>query len=129
LCRSGIRFGLVRDQRAAAVGFRCAASLRPGADVARTMNEKELAPENRAQGAAPLPRGDPRRALALDADLRTTFGPVAAALEENESRIVGELNGVQGSPVDIGGYYHPDPAKTAAAMRPSATFNRIVDAL
>jgi isocitrate dehydrogenase len=72
------------------------------------------------------------RALAdqqQDADLRTTFGPVAAALEENESRIVGELNGVQGSPVDIGGYYHPDPAKTAAAMRPSATFNRIVDAL
>jgi isocitrate dehydrogenase len=71
------------------------------------------------------------RALAdqqQDVDLRGTFGRVAAALEENESRIVGELNGVQGSPVDIGGYYHPDPAKTAAAMRPSATFNRIVDA-
>jgi isocitrate dehydrogenase len=72
------------------------------------------------------------RALAdqqQDPDLRATFGPVAAALEQNESRIVGELNGVQGGPVDIGGYYHPDPAKTAAAMRPSATFNRIVDAL
>jgi formylglycine-generating enzyme required for sulfatase activity len=66
LCRSGIRFGLVRDQRAAAVGLRCSASPRPGADVARTMNENELAPEYRPQGAAPLPRGDPRRALALE---------------------------------------------------------------
>jgi isocitrate dehydrogenase len=40
-----------------------------------------------------------------------------------------ELNGVQGRPVEIGGYYHPDPAKTAAAMRPSATLNRIVESI
>lgn len=66
LCRSGIRFGLLRDQRAAGVGFRCAASPRPGADVARAMNEDELAPENNAEGAAPLPRGDTSRALALE---------------------------------------------------------------
>jgi isocitrate dehydrogenase len=37
---------------------------------------------------------------------------------------VAELNGVQGSPVDIGGYYHPDPARAAAVMRPSKTFNQ-----
>jgi isocitrate dehydrogenase len=36
---------------------------------------------------------------------------------------------VQGTPVDIGGYYHPDAARTATAMRPSATLNRIVDAM
>ena len=43
--------------------------------------------------------------------------------------IVAELNGVQGRPVEIGGYYHPDPRQTAAAMRPSATLNRIIDSL
>jgi len=66
LCRSGIRRGLVREQRAAAIGFRCAASARPGADVARHMNEGELAPENRAKGAAPLAPADGRRTLALE---------------------------------------------------------------
>ena len=59
----------------------------------------------------------------------TTFAPIARELEQNESRIVGELNGVQGKPVDVGGYYHPDPALTAQAMRPSATFNAIMDRL
>ena len=43
-----------------------------------------------------------------------------------DPKIVGELNGIQGRPVDIGGYYHPDAAKTEAIMRPSATLNRIV---
>jgi len=66
LCRSGVRRGLVRDQRAAAVGFRCAAYARPGIDVARTLNEDELAPENRPEGATPLARCDPQRTLALD---------------------------------------------------------------
>jgi len=42
---------------------------------------------------------------------------------------VGELNGVQGGPVEIGGYYHPDPAKTSKAMRPSATFNAVIDGM
>ncbi len=61
-----------------------------------------------------------------DADLAATFEPIAAALGEAEDAIVGELNGAQGSPVDIGGYFHPDPARTSAAMRPSETFNRIL---
>jgi isocitrate dehydrogenase len=66
---------------------------------------------------------------AADSDLRATFAPVARDLEQNEAAIVGELNAVQGRPVDIGGYYHPDPVRTAKAMRPSAAFNTVVDAL
>jgi isocitrate dehydrogenase len=42
---------------------------------------------------------------------------------------VKELNSVQGHPVDVGGYYHPDPVKCSAAMRPSATFNAVIDGL
>ena len=64
-----------------------------------------------------------------DASLRETFAPIARDLEHNESRIVGELNGVQGRAVDVGGYYHPDPALTARAMRPSPTFNAILAAI
>ena len=66
---------------------------------------------------------------ARDADLRATFTPVARELEQNEAKIIAELNGVQGTPVDVGGYYHPDPAAAAKAMRPSATFNAVVDSL
>ena len=72
------------------------------------------------------------RALAdqtKDRDLQTRFTPIARELEENETAIVSELNGVQGAPVDIGGYYHPDPSLAARAMRPSATFNAIIDSL
>jgi isocitrate dehydrogenase len=72
------------------------------------------------------------RALADQADdreLQDTFAPVARELEGQEAKIVGELNGVQGRPVSIGGYYHPDPALTAQAMRPSPTFNAIVEAI
>lgn len=58
-----------------------------------------------------------------DADLQATFAPLAARLAENEAQIVSELNDVQGQAMDIGGYYHPDDALAAAAMRPSATFN------
>jgi isocitrate dehydrogenase len=58
--------------------------------------------------------------------LRGRFGKVAAALEENERAIVAELVAVQGKPVDIGGYYHPDAKLTAQAMRPSATLNTIL---
>lgn len=61
-----------------------------------------------------------------DAELQAKFAPIAKALTENESKIVGELNGAQGKPVDIGGYYHPDPVKTSAAMRPSPTLNSIL---
>ncbi len=72
------------------------------------------------------------RALADQADdarLREVFAPVARNLEQNERRIVDELNAVQGSPAEIGGYYDPDPVKAARAMRPSATFNAVIDGL
>jgi isocitrate dehydrogenase len=58
-----------------------------------------------------------------DAELAAAFAPVAEALARDEDTIVAELNEVQGSPVDIGGYYHPDQARTSAAMRPSKTLN------
>jgi isocitrate dehydrogenase len=64
-----------------------------------------------------------------DPDLRARFTPVASELERQEAVIVRELNGVQGSPVDIGGYYYPDRTLTAAAMRPSARLNAIIDGL
>jgi isocitrate dehydrogenase len=54
---------------------------------------------------------------------------VAARLSASEKTIVGELATVQGKPVDIGGYYHPSPAACAGHMRPSATFNGVIDAL
>ena len=58
-----------------------------------------------------------------DAALKAAFAPFAKALVDGEAQIVGELNGVQGKPVEIGGYYRPDNALTDKAMRPSATFN------
>lgn len=58
-----------------------------------------------------------------DADLAAAFGPVASALADNEGTIIDELNAAQGAAIDIGGYYHPDEGKTAAAMRPSKTLN------
>jgi len=64
-----------------------------------------------------------------DAELAARFKPVAEALERNESKIVEELTAVQGRPVDIGGYYHPDPKRVAEAMRPSATLNSIIDSI
>lgn len=64
-----------------------------------------------------------------DAGLKQAFADFAASLAANEETIVAELNAVQGEPVDIGGYYRPDPARVAAAMRPSATFNTALAAL
>ena len=64
-----------------------------------------------------------------DADLRARFESIAAKLAENEAAITRELLEAQGAPVDIGGYYHPDDEKAAAAMRPSATLNGIVGEL
>jgi len=58
-----------------------------------------------------------------DAELAAHFAHLARTLGDNEQKIVGEFNAVQGQPVDIGGYYLADPAKTEAVMRPSATFN------
>ena len=64
-----------------------------------------------------------------DAELATLFAPLAEQLAANEETIVQELLAVQGSPVDIGGYYWPDDVKASAAMRPSATFNKILAAV
>ena len=63
-----------------------------------------------------------------DAELQARFAKVAKQLQENEAKINAELIGAQGKPVDLGGYYLPDPAKCAAAMRPSATLKAIIDA-
>ena len=64
-----------------------------------------------------------------DPELAAGFAPIAEALGADEDTIVGELNEVQGSPVDIGGYYLPDDELVTAAMRPSATLQRIIDAI
>ncbi|MCQ9384723.1 NADP-dependent isocitrate dehydrogenase [Brevibacterium moorei] len=64
-----------------------------------------------------------------DAELAEALAPVAAELRANEDTIVSELLAAQGQPVELGGYYNPDDALVTAAMRPSQTFNRIIDAL
>ena len=64
-----------------------------------------------------------------DKSLQAHFIKVAKQLADNEAKIVAELLGAQGKPVDMGGYYHPNDAKTTKAMRPSPTFNAIVDAI
>ena len=64
-----------------------------------------------------------------DKELAAKFAPIAKSLAENEAKIVAELTEVQGKAMDIGGYYYPDPAKTEAVMRPSATFNAVLAAL
>jgi isocitrate dehydrogenase len=61
-----------------------------------------------------------------DAELQARFAPVAKALSENEAVIVAELNGAQGTAVDLGGYYQPNPALVAQVMRPSTTLNAII---
>ena len=61
-----------------------------------------------------------------DTDLKTHFTPIAKALSASETKIVVELNGVQGSPADTGGYYHAPQATVDAVMRPSATLNSII---
>ncbi len=69
------------------------------------------------------------KALAEQTDdpaLAARFAPVAEALAAAEDTVVSDLNAVQGQPMDIGGYFMPDPALAAAAMRPSDMFNRIL---
>jgi isocitrate dehydrogenase len=58
-----------------------------------------------------------------DPELARAFAPLAQRLADNEQTIVQELLSVQGQPTEIGGYYHPDPRKCEAVMRPSRTFN------
>ncbi|MEW4922509.1 NADP-dependent isocitrate dehydrogenase [Algibacter sp. 2305UL17-15] len=62
-----------------------------------------------------------------DAALKTEFAPIAKQLEENEAAIVNELNEIQGKPADIGGYYEPDENLINQVMRPSKTFNAIIE--
>ncbi|MBN3520457.1 NADP-dependent isocitrate dehydrogenase [Algoriphagus lutimaris] len=64
-----------------------------------------------------------------DAELKAKFTPFAQKMTETEEQIVAELNGSQGSPNEIGGYFKPDEALTSAAMRPSATFNAVLESL
>jgi len=64
-----------------------------------------------------------------DAELAARFAPLAKRLQDDEETIVSELSEVQGSPVELGGYYHPDAEKAAAAMRPSPTFNAALGSL
>ncbi len=61
-----------------------------------------------------------------DAGLAEEFAPIAAALAENEAKIIAELAAAQGKAADTGGYFHADPAKRDAVMRPSATLNAII---
>jgi isocitrate dehydrogenase len=62
-----------------------------------------------------------------DQELKARFAPLAKTLADNEQKIVAELAAVQGKPVDIGGYYMPDVKKVTAVMRPSATFNAVLE--
>ena len=64
-----------------------------------------------------------------DAELAEVFGPIAKDLRDNADVIDKELLDAQGNAVDLGGYYWPDEEKTSAVMRPSATFNKIIDEL
>jgi isocitrate dehydrogenase len=64
-----------------------------------------------------------------DKELQARFAKVARQLGDNEKKIAQDMLDAQGKPMDIGGYYDPDPVKTSKAMRPSATFNAIVDAI
>ncbi|MCH7907157.1 MAG: NADP-dependent isocitrate dehydrogenase, partial [Chloroflexi bacterium] len=64
-----------------------------------------------------------------DAGLARRFESVAASLSENEEKILAELGEAQGPPQDLGGYYMLDTRLATAAMRPSETFNRIIDGI
>ena len=64
-----------------------------------------------------------------DQELKDKFAPIAQSLIDNEDKINEELLATQGSPADIGGYFKPDPTLAEKTMRPSATFNRIIDSL
>jgi len=68
-------------------------------------------------------------AQSKDKELQARFAPFAKKLGENAAKIDAELIGAQGKPVDMGGYYRPDPKKVGPAMRPSPTLNAIIDAL
>lgn len=111
---------LLADTLDAAIGTWLAEGRAPS----RRVNE----PDNRASHFhLAMHWADEMARQGTDADLAERFAPLAAALAANEGQIVDELVACQGVPVDLGGYYLPDPALAEAAMRPSATFNDILD--
>ena len=63
-----------------------------------------------------------------DTNLKEKFAKLFNTLAENEETINTEMLAAQGSPVDVGGYYQPEPALASEAMRPSQTFNAAIDA-
>ena len=68
-------------------------------------------------------------AQSKDTEMQARFAPVARELEANEAKIADELLEAQGEPMDVGGYYLPDDAMVKKAMRPSPTFNAIIDGM
>ncbi|MCK7525282.1 MAG: NADP-dependent isocitrate dehydrogenase, partial [Ignavibacteriales bacterium] len=64
-----------------------------------------------------------------DAELKNRFTKIYKELSANEEKIVKDLISVQGKPVDVGGYFMPDEKKASAVMRPSTTFNKIIDGI
>ena len=64
-----------------------------------------------------------------DKELQVRFREISRQLAENETKIVEEFRKSEGRAIDIGGYYHPDRARASQAMRPSATFNAIIDTI
>ncbi|MBN2964146.1 NADP-dependent isocitrate dehydrogenase [Sulfurospirillum sp. T05] len=64
-----------------------------------------------------------------DVQIQTKVSPLAQGLAENEAKIIEELNAIQGVSVDLGGYYHPNDTKASRAMRPSSTFNTLLEVL
>jgi len=64
-----------------------------------------------------------------DSELKAKFTPIAEQMTSNETKIVDELNAVQGKPADLGGYYCPDKTRVSNIMRPSTTLNTVIDSL
>jgi len=115
-------------------GLACSArrSTRPSGSSSRTTSRRPQGGWHRQPGQPLLPRDVLAEALAAqstDAELRARFADVAKRLVEQAATIDAELLAAQGKPVDMGGYYRPDPAKVDAAMRPSPTLNAIIDGM
>ena len=100
-----------------------------GVTAARKVDEQVALLERRGARVewAPALSLDPNHVD--DAELRARFSRVAKQLADHEAAILAELNAAQGKPVDIGGYFRPNPELASKAMRPSATLNAIVDAI
>ena len=101
--------------------------------MAETLNKPEVKRGNRKERVGEVVSNKMSKTIVVKVERRfphaqykkivTAYSKFYAHDEKNEAKINGELIGAQGKPVDTGGYYLPDPAKTSAAMRPSATLN------